>query len=163
METFTHIADRLLDAHGFIPVHCTSEHEAKQFFSLETNAQVWTDDGGPKTDANLGPRSSLPAGMAGVLGQQWPVYYFTSDTSGEKPYEEFYTTKDDLDLDTFASLGVIRNAPRPDLAQIDRVFSELRTLFQQPWLTKEAVVQVLERVIPGFAHIETGKGLDQKM
>ena len=49
------------------------------------------------------------------------------------------------------------------LEQIDRVFNELRALFRQPALTKEDVVRVLEQVIPGFAHIETGKGLDQKM
>lgn len=142
METFTHIADRLLEAHGFVSSHCASEHEAKQFF---------------------GPRSSVLGPGSSVVGQKYPVYYFTSDTSGEKPYEEFCTNTDDPDLDTFTSLGVIRNAPRPDLTRIDQVFSELRNLFLQPRLTKEEVVRVLEKVVPGFAHIETGKGLDQKM
>lgn len=157
METFTHIADRLLEAHGFVPFHCATEHEAKDFFSMETNPEYWTEDRGPRIDANVGLRSS-------VFGpNQYPVYYFTSDTSGEKPYEEFYTATDDLDLDTFASLGVIRNASRLDLIRIDQVFSELRNLFLQPRLTKEEVVRVLEKVVPGFAHIETGKGLDQKM
>ena len=31
----------------------------------------------------------------------YPVYFFKSDTSGEKLYEEFYTKEDTLELDSF--------------------------------------------------------------
>ncbi len=36
---------------------------------------------------------------------EWPVYYFESDTSGEKPVEEFHTDDEVLDLDRFRCPG----------------------------------------------------------
>ena len=35
------------------------------------------------------------SGEERTANSEWPVYYFPSDTSGEKPYEEFYTDTDD--------------------------------------------------------------------
>ena len=36
------------------------------------------------------------------------VYFFESDTTGEKDFEEFFTDKEDLDLSKFRDVGVIR-------------------------------------------------------
>jgi len=93
----------------------------------------------------------------------WPVYFFESDTSGEKPYEEFYTPGEVLDLDRFVNLGVVKNAPRRSLAEIDGIFASLRKLFASANVTKADVVHVLKDYLPNFEHIETGKSLDQKM
>ena len=61
------------------------------------------------------------------------------------------------------NLGVVKNAKKRGLAEIDKIFSELRTLFESADVTKANVVEVLKDYLPNFAHMETGKGLDQKM
>ena len=33
--------------------------------------------------------------------KSYPVYFFETDTSGEKPYEEFFTEKEVIDNDRF--------------------------------------------------------------
>jgi len=95
--------------------------------------------------------------------RRYPVYFFESDTSGEKTFEEFYVPGEELDLTTFANLGVIKNAPRRPIAEIDAIFARLAAVFASPDVTKADLVDVLRQYLPNFAHIETGKGLDQKM
>ncbi len=93
----------------------------------------------------------------------WPVYYFRSDTSGEKAYEEFYTGDERIDLETYHSLGVIKNAPRRSLAEIHAMIGKLTNVLSAPNLNKADIVRVMSEFIPTFQHVETGKNLDQKM
>lgn len=99
---------------------------------------------------------------ADVRNNRYPVYFFESETSGEKLYEEFYTDQEDLDLDRFQSLGVIRNAARRNKKELDGIIKELENLFKQK-IAKEDVVRTLNKLLPTFQHIETGLNLDQKM
>lgn len=133
-QTFTHIGDQLLEAFGFKPDHCATENEARH---KATNFQ---------------PNSTT-----------YPVYYFPSDTSGEKPYEEFFTEHETLDTDRFCALGIIKDAPKKNLGDIEILFSKLRALFESNDLDKAKVVKLFSELIPNFEHIETGKSLDQKM
>lgn len=93
----------------------------------------------------------------------YPVYFFETDTSGEKLYEEFYTDTDEVDLNTYDSMGVVKNANKPTYQQIERVISQLQLLMNDGACDKAAIVDLLKQFIPDFAHIETGKNLDQKM
>lgn len=93
----------------------------------------------------------------------YPVYFFNSDTSGEKLYEEFYTAQDELDMQRFESLGVITNARCLPKEELQLAITELQTLLMQPDYDKEQIVAVMKSYIPDFEHIETGKNLDQKM
>lgn len=93
----------------------------------------------------------------------YPVYFFSSETSGEKSFEEFYTGDEQINLDRFEQLGVIENAPRQSLETVHEIFAQLNGLFEQDELDKSAVVRSLQAIIPNFEHIETGKSLDQKM
>ncbi|CAK0754755.1 UDP-N-acetyl-alpha-D-glucosamine C6 dehydratase [Gammaproteobacteria bacterium] len=94
---------------------------------------------------------------------RWPVYFFESDTSGEKSFEEFYTPGEVLDLTAFENLAVVKNAKRRDPKEIEAILVELSALFASQDVTKAKVVEILKDYLPNFAHIETGKGLDQKM
>jgi NAD(P)-dependent dehydrogenase (short-subunit alcohol dehydrogenase family) len=143
MIPFERVAVDLLHALGLESDVCHSEDEAR-----EKMARLRAD----------GSLSNSPRGTI-----RWPVYFFDSDTSGEKPYEEFYTPGEDLDLTRFVNLGVVTNAPRRSLAEIDGVFAALRACFDRPRVTKAELVAVFKAHLPNFAHIETGKGLDQKM
>jgi len=95
--------------------------------------------------------------------KKYPIYFFGSDTCGEKSFEEFYTEKEVLDLDSFVELGVIKNSVKRDLKEIDSIFDNLEQLFSQDNVEKSEVVKVLTKYLPNFEHIETGKHLDQKM
>jgi FlaA1/EpsC-like NDP-sugar epimerase len=93
----------------------------------------------------------------------WPVHYFSSDTSGEKSFEEFFTDNEILDLESFNSLGVIKNAPRRSIIEIEAMISKLTEVLAEPTVTKPAIVKVMTEFLPTFHHVETGKNLDQKM
>ena len=92
-----------------------------------------------------------------------PVYFFTSDTSGEKLYEEFYTDTDEVDMIKYEGMGVIKNAVKPSKTQIENCINELQMLMQSDAYDKSAIVSLMKKHLPDFEHIETGKSLDQKM
>jgi FlaA1/EpsC-like NDP-sugar epimerase len=134
MLTFSAIADELLSALGLVPERYATEDEAK----------------------------AAAAAMA-PGDQTWPVHYFASDTSGEKPAEEFHTDDEQLDLDRFASIGVVRGRTETTVDGIRCVAGDLAALFSRDDLEKTEIVEVLSRLVPTFSHVETGRGLDQRM
>ncbi len=93
----------------------------------------------------------------------YPVYFFGSDTSGEKSFEEFFTENELLDTDKFINLGVIKNSTKRNIKEIDEIFYRIHQLFESQEITKAVVVEILNEYLPNFQHIEKGKGLDQKM
>lgn len=95
-------------------------------------------------------------------GKTYPVYFFESNTSGEKPYEEFYTDEEVKNLETFESLGVIT----PEKKNLEETLSSIKALegiFEHKNLEKSTIVGEIKKLLPDFSHIETGKSLDQKM
>ncbi|TAK36567.1 MAG: NAD-dependent epimerase/dehydratase family protein [Saprospiraceae bacterium] len=144
MRRFSDIATSLLKSLGLEPFHCATAEEAREW-RLETGG--W----------------GLGTGDWGLGMRPYPVYYFQSDTSGEKSFEEFYTDDEELDMDRFASLGVIKNAPCQSLAEIGHILNELMVVFEKENVSKQEIVELMQRYIPNFEHVETGRGLDQKM
>ena len=134
MIPFDQILKDLLDTLGFEIDICKSEEEAKE-----------------------------KALLLNESSKSYPVYFFGSDTSGEKSFEEFYTDQEVLDMDSFINLGVIKNSKKRDINEIDEIFNRLYKLFDEEKVSKSELVDVLKEYLPNFEHIETGKGLDQKM
>ena len=93
----------------------------------------------------------------------YPVYFFKSETSGEKLYEEFYSDTDVLNLNKFKSIGVITNSERPDISEVNFIINHLISSFDNKKYDKSKLITSMNRIIPNFKHIETGKSLDQKM
>ena len=96
-------------------------------------------------------------------GDPYPVYFFETDTSGEKLYEEFFTEHDEVDQETHTSLGIIKNAKKLSKETINQTILELKHLMDSGDYNKSAIVELLKKHLPDFEHIETGKNLDQKM
>jgi FlaA1/EpsC-like NDP-sugar epimerase len=92
-----------------------------------------------------------------------PVYFFKSDTSGEKLFEEFYTDKEVLDWDKYEALGIIKNSSKKDRLTLNRALDDLENLLSEDKIVKSEIVGFLETHIPNFKHLETGKNLDSKM
>jgi FlaA1/EpsC-like NDP-sugar epimerase len=93
----------------------------------------------------------------------YPVYFFETDTSGEKLYEEFYTSKDKVNFNLYGSIGVITNSLKPSFSEMDVTIKEIETLFKKESYDKDDIIKIMIKILPNFNHIETGKTLDQKM
>ena len=102
------------------------------------------------------------AAMADLSGG-WPCEFFESDTSGEKPYEEFHTASDALDEASFENLGTVKNARKPSVQEVEAMFAALRAVFASSAATKADVVAALGRYLGNFAHVEKGRSLDERM
>ena len=92
---------------------------------------------------------------------KYPIYFFETDTSGEKIYEEFYTEEEDYDTEQYDSLGFIKTSQ--ESISFDEVKRDFDQVFENPDSTKSDIVSVIKKYVPDFQHIETGKHLDQKM
>jgi len=93
--------------------------------------------------------------------EKYPIYFFKTDTSGEKTYEEFYTDEEDYEIDKYDSLGYI-NTSEVEIS-FDQVEIDFESVFNNPNSTKSDIIKIINKYVPGFMHIETGKHLDQKM
>ena len=131
--TFSNIAERYLRQMGYEPFHCSSEEEAR-----DRAAEL-------------------------IAKKQWPCYFFSSDTTGEKDFEEFFTDKEDLDMNRFDGIGVIGNDPVYDGERLDLFCSGVEDLREKGNWDKQAIVDLFFDLLPEFAHKETGKYLDQRM
>lgn len=134
VKTFSAIATDLLTAMGYRAVECRSEQEA-----IDMAAQL--DEG----------------------DKRYPVYYSGSNTTGEKPYEEFFTDDETTDMKRHQALGVVTGVqPRP-MAEIDTLFTQLTEAFARPSVTKAEIVAIMKEFLHNFEHEEKGLNLDSKM
>ena len=92
---------------------------------------------------------------------KYPIYFFKTDTSGEKTYEEFFTEKENYDINTYDSLGFINTSEIK--ISFEDVKADFEGVFSNPNSDKLDIVTIIKKYVPDFMHIETGKHLDQKM
>jgi FlaA1/EpsC-like NDP-sugar epimerase len=94
---------------------------------------------------------------------KWPCFFSESDTTGEKDYEEFYTTGETLDLDRFEQLGIIKSQLDYNEALLDDFLYQIDILRKQGSWKKDVIVTLFKQLLPEFKHYEKGKYLDAKM
>jgi FlaA1/EpsC-like NDP-sugar epimerase len=131
--TFSEIARRYLAGLGYEPVQCETEDEAR-YRVKELKAQ-----------------------------KKYPVYFFKSDTTGEKDFEEFYTEKECLDMDHFKAVGVIKNEAVYDEQKLHLFTETIHALRKRGRWSRLELIDLFNRMIPEFNHKETGKFLDGRM
>ena len=133
LTTFSTIAERYIENLGYEPYHCSTEEEAR-----DRSGEL-------------------------IASKRWPCYFFKSDTSGEKDFEEFFTDKEILDMDQFKNLGVIKNEANFSSNMLDNFLEVIHDLRAQTVWEKAPIVDLFNEMIPDFEHKETGKYLDGRM
>jgi FlaA1/EpsC-like NDP-sugar epimerase len=131
--TFADIAVKYLKDLGYEPYLCKDEDEARELV---------------KTLPSQG---------------KWPCLFTSSDTTGEKDFEEFFTDKEVLDMQRFENLGVIKNEAIYDETLLNDFEKTMKNYKQELVWTKDDIVREFFTMIPDFGHKETGKYLDGKM
>lgn len=134
MMRFDTIATNLLHEYGFEVLECASDEET------------------------IDKAEALKQGS-----KLYPVHYSGSDTSGEKPYEEFYTDEESVDMERLQALGVITGKQVTDKKKVEVLFDKLSAEFAKEETSKENIIKIMQEYLPNFEHIETGKSLDSKM
>lgn len=131
--TFADIAEKYLYELGYTPYLCKDEDEARELIK------------------------TLP------LEKKWPCLFTSSDTTGEKDFEEFFTDKETIDMDRFENLGVIKNELNFQQEQLEFFSEAISELKKARKWSKEDLLELFHQMIPDFGHKETGKYLDAKM
>jgi FlaA1/EpsC-like NDP-sugar epimerase len=131
--SFSDIAVKYLENIGYQPHLCESEEEARALMS------------------------TLPK------QKKWPCLFTSSDTTGEKDFEEFFTENETLDLERFEKLGIIKNELNIELEKLKKFEAEIGKMKAANAWHKAALVDLFNEMIPNFDHKETGKYLDAKM
>jgi len=133
LTSFSEIAKRYIRSHGYDIFECQSEEEAR---------------------ARTGELISKKI---------WPCYFFKSDTTGEKGYEEFFTKSEEIDITKFMAIGVIKKRMAYDDTKLIKFEQEIKKLKEQKQWKKMQLVKLFNYLIPDFSHKETGKYLDGRM
>ena len=131
--SFADIAIKFLKEKGFEPLLCETEEEAREL------VKTLPEEG------------------------KWPCLFAKSDTTGEKDFEEFFTENETLDLARFKNIGIIKNELSIDQEKINLFDKEITKMRNTGSWNKHEIIDLFNRMIPNFNHIETGKYLDSKM
>jgi UDP-N-acetylglucosamine 4,6-dehydratase len=131
--SFAEIAVKYLEQLGYEPHLCETEDEARA--------------------------------LAPTLPEQgrWACLFSSSDTTGEKDFEEFFTDQETLDMERFEHLGVIKNEATFDRAKLEAFSEMIAGMKARKSWGKQEIVDLFLRINPDFDHKETGKYLDGKM
>lgn len=131
--SFTTIAEQYLNGLGYEVHQCNNESEAREL------VKTLPDEG------------------------KWPCLFTVSDTTGEKEYEEFYMEGENLDMNRFQNLGVVKSELIYQEDLLDHFLERIREMNQKGSWTKSEIMQLFQEVLPNFLHEEKGKYLDSKM
>ena len=131
--SFSDIALKFVTANGYEPYLCESEEEARSLCS------------------NL------------ILNGRWPCYFFESDTTGEKDFEEFFMESETIDWERFKTIGVISASERAAEMDIADFRSKFRQMESRGSWSKEEILDIFSTILPELNHKETNKYLDDRM
>ncbi len=133
LTSFSEIAERYLNSIGFEPLICQSEEEARNVSQNSLN------------------------------NKKWPCYFSTSDTTGEKQFEEFYTSNEKVQLNRFKNIGVVKYDDFGSLGELENFERAIVDLKKNGNWNKNQLVSLFQRIIPEFSYEDKGKYLDSKM
>ena len=145
--SFADIAVKYLEEKGYEPYLCKDEDEAREFFIQNSELNI------ARSGNALGVQNS----------KLWPCLFTSSDTTGEKDFEEFFTDNETLDMNKFENLGVIKNEANFNEELLNNFETTLNAYKENLSWNKENIVKEFFKMIPDFGHKETGKYLDGKM
>ncbi|MDF3027323.1 MAG: UDP-N-acetylglucosamine 4,6-dehydratase [Fluviicola sp.] len=133
LVSFTEIADKFLLEKGYQPVYCHSEEEA---------------------------RTSV---MELKKEKKWPCFYSSSDTTGEKAFEEFYTQDENITLDTYIDLGIVKQNLSVDKNLLTGFQQSISSMIDRSSWSKEELIDLFHSLLPDLDYEDKGKYLDAKM
>ncbi|PCJ61774.1 MAG: UDP-N-acetylglucosamine 4,6-dehydratase [Planctomycetota bacterium] len=132
-SSFDEIAVRYLKGNGYEAYECSDEDEARDLM-------------------NTLPKQG-----------KWPCLFARSDTTGEKPQEEFFTNTETVDLNIYEDLGVIKNEAEFDDELLNFFTHSIEDMKESKSWNKDNIIKLVYKMIPDFKYKSLEKYLDSKM
>ena len=134
LTPLSEVAKNFITNLGYEPIICSTEDEARS-----------------KADAL-------------IAKMKWPLYLFSSDTTGEKLYEEFYMPDEAIDFTKFQNIGVIKSALDINVDLLD-LFTDkyIEMCESEDSPSKENIVDLFLDLLPELNHEEKGRYLHDRM
>lgn len=133
LTTFSEIAVLYLQQLGLEPYLCNTEEEARNFAKNNTNKKLW------------------------------PCLFTSSDTTGEKDFEEFFMADEIVDMNKYINIGIVKNTSAYDAGKNQNFRERILEMKKDLSWSKDEIVSLFHETIDGFGHQEKGKYLDSKM
>lgn len=132
-NTFSDIAINYLESKGYEPYMCQSEDEARK--RVEELISV----------------------------RKWPCFFFSSDTTGEKNLEEFYSNEENPQSGRFQNIAIIKMFSTINSSELREFRNNMRSMLEEKHFNKERIVSAFRKLLPSMHYEDTGKYLDDKM
>ena len=134
LMTFSDIAITFLENLNYTPYICKTEDEARSKINELINKK------------------------------QWPCLFIESDTTGEKGFEEFYTKDEEIEMNKYDGIGIIKNKKSNfDHIDLKRLRQKYSTWIENGELSKKEIATELMHYLPEIEYKDIGKYLDDKM
>lgn len=133
LTRFSDIARAFIESRGYGVYECASEQEARDRVSELVKKKLW------------------------------PCYFFDSDTTGEKDFEEFFTADERIDWGKYRAIGVIKNSVDFDAEALTKFEDGCSQLLSKGAWSKTDLLELFYAVLPSFGHLETGRYLNDRM
>lgn len=131
--TFDEVATRYLNSLDLKPHVCESEDEARNYFSTASG------------------------------DKHWPCYFFKSDTTGEKPLEEFFTQQEEVDMMRYKDIGVVVPASRVSVKLLSEFTRNINNLYSRGSWSKIELSDLIQSLVPEMNYSDKHKFLNGRM
>jgi len=133
LKSFKGIVLSYLKEKGLSPIECKTEQDARNMIIKNKNKDMW------------------------------PCFFSSSETTGEKPFEEFYSLKESINLSRYSTIGVVENPEIMEFKNINRFKVEIENFKKRKKWKRDDIIQIFKNTLSEFDHIEKNKFLDDKM
>ena len=133
LTTFKSIAEAFLKSLGKRMIECNSEAEARAMM----------------TEVDL--------------DHNWPVNLFLTDTAGEKPFEEFYSSIEEVKHGKYTDLAAIDFKPQKLKSEVDAFLVEIARVDVAMPHARKQYLDIFKDFVTTFDHMEAERFLNSRM
>ncbi|MDA9005724.1 hypothetical protein N9J49_06725, partial [Amylibacter sp.] len=97
------------------------------------------------------------------LEKFWPINIFNSDTAGEKPFEEFYTSREELYYEKFKELAYVNFTPEKTRLEVSSFLTRISNIDCSAETAREQYLECLVDFVPSFDYVHSNRFLNSRM
>lgn len=133
LENFKQILEKYLNKKGLKPIYYNTELEARQHIFENKHTGFW------------------------------PCFISETNTAGEKSYEEFYTSIDTINENSFKTIGKIITSTFNNKVMLDKFLNLIDDMLYSKEWTLEQITDAIKEMVPEMQHKTGVKTLYEKM